>query len=145
LCSKGESVLEENKCEKCKELNKKLGIENYHDYEAVCDECWDKRLNEYEKRKESLMKDYQISKESYQYFKDIEKKNWKPLSKALLLQVSELNGKYVVFHVISVREEDGVYIMTAEEKATFNTHAEAKMSIRALKVQIQNELGIKTT
>lgn len=91
------------------------------------------------------MKYYQISKESYLYFKDIEMKSWKPLSKVLLLQVSELNGKYVIFHVISVHEEDGVYIMMAEEKATFNAHAEAKMSIRALKVQIQNELGIKAT
>ncbi|MCK1999911.1 hypothetical protein MZM54_00760 [[Brevibacterium] frigoritolerans] len=45
--------MNKNECEKCKKLNEKLGIENFEDnaYVAFCDECWDKRLGEYEGNK----------------------------------------------------------------------------------------------
>lgn len=86
------------------------------------------------------MKDLQISKESYDYLRNIEKQNRKRLDKALLLQIAELHGKYVIYHVTKVRKEDEIYIMTAETKGEFNTHAEAKMSMRGLKVLLSEEL-----
>lgn len=38
--------MKENQCEKCKELNKKFGNEHY---EAICWDCYDKRVDEYER------------------------------------------------------------------------------------------------
>ncbi|MGG4434544.1 hypothetical protein AAXE64_08280 [Priestia megaterium] len=39
-------IVKENKCKKCKELNEKWGNEYY---EAICWDCHDKRVDEYEK------------------------------------------------------------------------------------------------
>lgn len=41
-------------CDKCNKLNKKLDIENPEDYEAICDVCWDKRVDEYESSRHNL-------------------------------------------------------------------------------------------
>lgn len=47
--------MKENQCKKCEELNRKLGMVNYekYDYEAICDDCSDKRVDNYEKEKQS--------------------------------------------------------------------------------------------
>lgn len=43
--------LKENHCKKCEELNERLGIADKAKYEAVCDDCWDKRVDDYEEKK----------------------------------------------------------------------------------------------
>lgn len=44
--------LKENQCKNCEELNERLGIEEKVKYEAVCDNCWDRRIDDHEKKNE---------------------------------------------------------------------------------------------
>ena len=86
---------------------------------------------------------YQISKESYEYFKAIEKKRKVKLKNVLLLQVAELEGKYVIFHVTEAFQEEGIQCMTADIKNTFNTNAEARMYVRNMKRDFELKTGIR--
>ncbi|MDT0160326.1 YgiT-type zinc finger protein [Bacillus sp. AG4(2022)] len=45
-------------CSKCKELNEKLGYTEHESYEAICDNCWDKRVDEHSKEVKSVMNCY---------------------------------------------------------------------------------------
>lgn len=86
---------------------------------------------------------YQISKESYDYFRGIEQARWCKLKDALLLQVSELNGKHVIFHVTEVSQEGNTFMMDADIKASFKTEAEAQMRIRNMKRDVEMKIGVR--
>lgn len=85
--------------------------------------------------------EYQISEEAYNYFKGIEKNDSSNLRDGLLLQVGQIKGgKYAIFHIVGICNQDGVYKMQAENMASFDKESEARMVMRNMKRDIENIL-----
>lgn len=85
----------------------------------------------------------QISEVAYKSIAEVNNSTPIPLKELCYLVIAELNGKYVIIHIHSINEDNGLHFIDGEIKAEYNTQAEAQMSMKAIRVLLNNK-GIKT-